>query len=170
MSSGFCRGGGGTGTGFCRGGRGVDRCHGSGQRGIEVDLERIAVDFHWLEGWRRLRRRWRLRHLIEAPFVEIERVGGQERAFPAQPLRDDGVRVAFPQHDERAAEPLEIRPVPRLARHEVLADDAGLEAAPDFQIGVGQLRLRLVHRRFELAVDADVDQPHQRDRRGSGRA
>ena len=36
-------------------------------------------------------------------------------------------------------------------------------ARPDLEVGVGQLRLRFVHGRFELPVDADLDEAHQRD-------
>ena len=35
-------------------------------------------------------------------------------------------------------------------------------ADPRFDVRVGELRLRAVHRRLEAAVDADLDQPHQR--------
>ena len=50
--------------------------------------------------------------------------------------------------------------VPRLARHEILGDEPRLGGLPARDVGVGQLRLRAVHRRFEPAVDADLDQPH----------
>ena len=43
-------------------------------------------------------------------------------------------------------------------------------AAAGIEICVGQLRLRLVHRRFETAVDADLDQAHQRHDVASARA
>ena len=73
----------------------------------------------------------------------------------------------FAEHDQGAAEAIDVGAVPRLARDQVFADDARLERAADFEVRVGELRLRLVHRRFEAAVDADFDQAHQRDEVGA---
>ena len=47
-----------------------------------------------------------------------------------------------PSIDERAAEPLDVRRLPRLARHQVLGDHARLVRPARLQVGVGQLRLR----------------------------
>ena len=52
--------------------------------------------------------------------------------------------------------------LPRLARHEILGDEPRFGRLAGLDVGVGQLRLRAVHRRLEAAVDADLDQPHQR--------
>ena len=96
-------------------------------------------------------------------LVQVHLVGGHERAVAAQPIGDDRVGVGFAQHLEGATEALDVGAVPRLTGHEILADDARLEAAAGVEVGVGELGLRGVHRRLEAAVDADLDQPHQRD-------
>ena len=67
----------------------------------------------------------------------------------------------------------------RATRSSAMNTRLGRRAGRD--VGVGQLRLRAVHRRLEPAVDADFDQPHQRGdvvghardeflQRGGGRA
>ena len=85
---------------------------------------------------------------------------------PLEPIRNDRVRVLDLEQHQRAAEPLDVRPLPRLAGDEILGDDACLERLACVEIGVRELDLRLVHRRLEPAVDADLDQLEQRRARG----
>ncbi len=102
------------------------------------------------------------RHLGSAGIGRPHEIGAGERRLTAQPLGDDGVDIGFAEQRERPPEPLDVRPVPRLARDQILGNHPRLDARPDRQIRVGQLRLRAVHGGFETAVDADLDQPHQR--------
>ena len=69
-----------------------------------------------------------LRSLRPAPAsgggVE-ERIVRHERRLAAQPFRDQRVRIRHPQHDQRLAEPVDVRGFPRLARDEIFGDHAG---------------------------------------------
>ena len=69
--------------------------------------------------------------------------------------------IGLSQQLQRTAETLEVRSVPRLARDQILGDEAGLRGEAAGEIGVGQMGLSAVHRRLEPAVDADLDQTHQ---------
>ena len=90
------------------------------------------------------------------------RVSRRERRLPAQPLRDDFVRVVFPDEHERAAESLDVRALPRLARDQALGEDPRFVALPRRDVGVGQLRPRTLERRVELTRLADLDEARQR--------
>ena len=75
-------------------------------------------------------------------------VGAHERRLAAQPRGDQRVGIRLAEQHERAAEPLDVRVVPRLARDEILGDEARLGRGAGGDVGVGQLRLRAVHRRL----------------------
>ena len=45
--------------------------------------------------------------------------------------------------------------LPRLAGDEILGDHARLGCLTGTQVGIGELRLRVVHRRLEPAVNTD---------------
>ena len=68
------------------------------------------------------------------------------------------VRVGHAQHGQRATEPIDVRLLPRLTRHEVFRDNPGFGCLTGLEVGVGQVDLRLVHRRLESAVDADLNE------------
>ena len=106
-----------------------------------------------------------LRHRLGRELVEertAAQVGAHERRLTAEPRRNQFVRIRLAQEDQGAAEALDVRLVPWLARDEVFGDEARLGGMPPLDVSVGQLRLRAEHRRLESAVHADLDQPHQR--------
>ena len=122
-----------------------------------LDRGRFLENRRFRNGWLHGRRRHERRQI-----VRIERhVGAHEGRFAAEPLGNQRVGVRLVHQHEGAPEPFDVGALPRLARHEVLGDDARFRRRPGRDVGVGELRLRAVHRRFEPAVDADLDQPHQ---------
>ena len=84
-----------------------------------------------------------------------------ERRLAAQERRDDAVGLRFAEQRQRPAEAFDVRRVPGLVRDQILGDEPRLARLAGFDIGVGQLRLRAVHRRLEAAIDADLDEPHE---------
>ena len=79
-----------------------------------------------------------------------------------QPLGDDRVRVLLAQGHEHAAQSILVRRRSRIAQEQVLGDDPRLLRLARFQVGLGELLLRGGERRFEIAVDAHLDEPQQR--------
>ena len=94
--------------------------------------------------------------------IARRQVGAHERRLAAQTRRDQGVGIGLAEQHQRAPEALDVRVVPRLPRHEVLGDEPRFGGRAGGDVGVRELRLRAVHRRLEAAVDADLDQPHER--------
>ena len=95
--------------------------------------------------------------------TEVEcQVRARERGFAAQPIGDDRVGVRLAEHRESLAEPLDVGRLPGFPREQVLGDHARLTREALGEIRVGELGLRDVHRRIERAVDAHLDQLHER--------
>ena len=140
----------------------------------------VSDRFRLYRRWcrRRIRRQFAFSGLRIAGPREID---AEKRGLAAQPLGDDTVDVRFAQQCERAPKALDVGTLPWLPRHEIFGDDARFSTRAKGQVGIGQLRLRAVHRGLEPAVHADFHQPHQRGNvvghaihkfveRGSGRS
>ena len=64
----------------------------------------------------------------------------------------DSARCPVHPVTERAAKALDVRALPWFARDEILGDEPRFGRHPRRDVGVGELGLRAVHRRFEAAV------------------
>ena len=63
---------------------------------------------------------------------------------------------------QRPAEALDVRALPRFPGDQILGNDARFGGLAHAEVGVGELRLRFVHRGFETAIHTDFDELEER--------